>query len=89
MNDDMKFCVVIMWICTIGMVATFLLQSPFVFLFAFGLAYSFFAIIKLFSKRMTEGNNGSDSFEDFEMRPLESGGKALREMTLGELMNKY
>jgi hypothetical protein len=88
LSENMQACFGILWICAFGCIVTILMKSPLVFLFAFGLCYSFFAILKGFGDVVATPNS-NDNFEVFEMQPLEMGGKAFKDMTLGQMLNKY
>ena len=90
LSDDIKACVGVMWLCSLGMVVTVLLQSPWVFLFAFGLIWSMFSAAKTLADGKQQQQTGNE-IDALEMQPLEEGrGLKLRgDMTLGELMNKY
>jgi hypothetical protein len=91
-SEGIQASIGIVWICSLGIIITALLRSPWVFAFFFGLCYSAMGIARTFGENSTQSSNSdnNDESEEFEMRPLESGRKAFRkDMTLGELLAKY
>ena len=84
-SEGMQARIGFMWMCVIGCIATILMQSPIVFLFAFALLYCFFGLLKEFG----ESSAAKSRNDDIEMQPLEQSGKIDGNMTLGELLAKY
>jgi hypothetical protein len=92
-SEGAQCAMTIMWFSAFGMIISFLRGSPLVFLFLFAFVFNCMALMK----GMATTGKKHDELDEVELQPLEMvqgtqttvNFKANREMTLGDLLNKY
>mmetsp|Transcript_96534 Transcript_96534/g.144458 ORF Transcript_96534/g.144458 Transcript_96534/m.144458 type:complete len:104 (-) Transcript_96534:368-679(-) len=101
LSDHAQCAITIMWFSVFGMIISFLLDSPWIFLFLFAFVFNCFALMKGMSAPL---KGADDELDEVELQPLEmvqppssstetkkkkKPFKANKEMTLGDLLNQY
>ena len=87
-NESIQSTIGILWLMIMAIIVCIILKSPWVILFAFIFVFNFLGLVKSFTEAGAKHQHGEGgAVDEVELQPLEK--MDIKNMTLGELLDKY
>lgn len=87
LNESTQSTFGILWLMIMAIIVCIFLKSPWVILFAFIFVFNFLGLVKSFTDGTKKEHGEDDAVDEVELQPLEK--MDIKNMTLGELLDKY